>query len=275
MQSVDIENVNVFNNELVTNQEELLVQYLKKNYLENVNNNMKKVIPRTSIYTKYVKRILDIIISGLALVIFFPINIVIGICTLIDVGIPIFFKQTRVGKNGKVFLLIKFRNMKNVYDKDGKLLPPSQRVTKFGKFIRTFSLDELLNFWSVFKGDMSIIGPRPLPETFTERMSERHKMRNCVRPGLECPRMLEGNPEICQYQNQFENDLWYVENVSFNTDMKMLFKLFKMTFSIKKRKKSAVGNGYFAGYDESGLATTLNRFKRMYPDKWEHLVNER
>ena len=121
---------------------------------------------------------------------------------------------------------------------------------------------------------MSIIGPRPLPATFQERMSERHKKRTLVRPGLECPRMKIGDPEQCQYQNQFENDIWYVENVSFFVDIKMVLKLFKMTFNIRKRSKSAGGNGYFAGYDQNGVATTLNRFKRMYPDLWDKINNE-
>lgn len=261
----------VGNIDLVTNQESILVEYLKKYNLETVNQTSKPVTPRSSIYSKYIKRVLDILISSLALIVFFPVNLIIGICTFFDVGRPIFYKQTRVGKDGKNFVLVKFRNMKNIVDKDGKLLPASQRVTKLGKFIRTVSLDELLNFWCVFKGDMSIIGPRPLPVTFTERMSERHKMRNCVRPGLECPRMLVGDTEQCQYQNQFENDIWYVENISFSTDIKMIIRLFKMTFAIKKREKSANGNGYFAGYDECGIATTLNRFKRMYPDLWEKI----
>ena len=259
---------------LSTSEENLLAEYLKENNLDRVNRCSPPVFQRRGIYSRYIKRILDIGISSVAMIVFLPVNLVLCVCTFFDVGKPILYFQTRVGKDGREFKIVKFRNMKELFDENGKLLPPSKRVTKFGKIVRKYSLDELLNFWSVFKGDMSIIGPRPLPSFFSDRMSERHKMRNCVRPGLECPRMKLGDPEQCQYQNQFENDVWYVENISFLTDVKMLFKLFQMTFSVKNRSNAASGAGYFAGYDQNGIATTLNRFKRMYPDLWEKIKQE-
>ena len=259
---------------LSTSEEDLLAEYLKEHYLDRVNLNSSGVSVRNNLYSRYIKRLLDIGISAAALVVFLPVNLVLGVCTFFDVGRPVFYKQTRLGKDGREFIIVKFRNMKNLLDEDGKLLPPSQRVTKFGRFVRKYSLDELLNFWSVLKGDMSIIGPRPLPVVFTERMSERHKMRSCVRPGLECPRMEPGDPKQCQYQNQFENDVWYVEHISFLTDVKMLLKLFQMTFSVKQRSGAAQGAGYFAGYDENGIATTLKRFKRMYPEQWAEISKE-
>lgn len=259
----------VGNLDLVNSEEERLVSYLKENYLEETNKVSSEVHPANNLYSRVVKRFFDIVISSIALAVTLPFNLAFGVCTFFDVGLPIFFKQTRSGKDGKTFTLVKFRNMNEKKDKDGKLLPPSERVTKFGKFMRKYSLDELLNFWSVLKGDMSIIGPRPLPVTFTDRMSERHKQRGKVRPGLECPRVLKGDPDICQYQNQFENDIWYVEHVSLITDLRMIFLLVKMTFNTKKRSSNAEGRGYFAGYDRRRIATSLNRFKREFPDEWE------
>ena len=168
---------------------------------------------------------------------------------------------------GKHFTIVKFRNMNNKTDADGKPLPPSQRVTKFGKIMRKFSLDELLNFWSVLKGDMSIIGPRPLPVFIYERMSDRHQMRSAVRPGLECPRVIELDYEdTCKYQRSYENDIWYVEHVSFIQDVKMIFLLIKMVFNFKKRGNQAKGEGvsYFVGYDEDGHALSMNKFHAVY-----------
>ena len=261
----------VGNNNLITNEEDKLASFLRERNLDRVNSNDVPVHPANNIYVRYIKRVLDLLIGVPAFAITLPFNIIFGICTFFDVGKPIFYKQTRIGKGGKPFLLVKFRNMNNKTDADGKMLPPKYRVTKFGRFMRKLSLDELLNFWSVIKGDMSIIGPRPLPVSYGDRMSERHKMRSAVRPGLECPRVLKGDLDICQYQNQFENDIWYVENVSFLLDVKMVLMLFKMTFNLKKRNSAAEGNGYFAGYDKNGIATTLNRFKRMYPDEWDEI----
>ena len=163
-------------------------------------------------------------------------------------------------------MLVKFRNMNNKTDADGKLLPPSQRVTKFGKFMRKLSLDELLNFWSVLKGDMSIIGPRPQPVFIYERMCDRHKMRTAVRPGLECPRVIHvPGEEICKFQRTFENDVWYVENVSLLQDIKMMLLLVKMVFSFGKRGNQAEGKGisYFVGYNADGIAIGMNTYIKL------------
>lgn len=257
----------VGNYNLVSNKEDVIASFLKEKNLAYTNAISMDVIPNITFYTKYVKRIIDLLLVTPIFLILVPINIVFAVCTFWDVGRPIFYKQARCGKNGKPFLLVKFRNMNNDTDTDGKLLPPAQRVTKFGKIMRKYSFDELLNFWSVLKGDMSIIGPRPLPMFFYERMSERHKMRCSVRPGLECPRVLMfDEAKYCQYHRQFENDIWYVENISFWTDLKLVFLLFKMTFSFKKRTKNATGESaaYFVGYDEEGCALSLNAAKEKY-----------
>lgn len=258
------------NSSLISNEEESIAQWLREHNLAHTNAISKPVHPKNTIYTRYVKRLLDICISLPVFLVLLPLNVIFGICTFFDVGRPIFYKQTRVGMNGKHFTLVKFRNMNNKTDADGKLLPPSQRVTKFGKMMRKLSFDELLNFWSVLKGDMSIIGPRPMPVFIHERMSERHKMRTAVRPGLECPRVIKLDYEIkCKYQHTYENDVWYVENVSFIQDVKMVLFLVKMVFNMGKRSKQANGNGisYFVGYDENGHALSLNVYRQLQAEK--------
>lgn len=261
----------VGNKNLITNEEERIAAFLKERNLARTNANDAPVHPADNAYVRYIKRGLDLLIGVPAFAVTLPFNLVFGICTFFDVGRPIFYKQTRVGKDGKPFTMVKFRNMNNKTDADGKLLPAAQRVTRFGKFMRKYSLDELLNFWSVVKGDMSIIGPRPLPDFFMDRMSERHKMRRVVRPGLECPYDMPKSTEISAYHWKFENDIWYVENVSFKTDVVMLLKLFKLTFNMKDRGGHAGGLSYFVGYDDDGFATSLGKFHRAYEGEFPNM----
>ncbi len=254
----------VGNKSLISNEEEAAAALLRTKNYAHVNEISKPVSPKNTFYTKVGKRLLDILISLPIFLILLPFNVIFGICTFFDVGRPIFFRQTRVGKGGKRFTMIKFRNMNEKKDADGKLLPPSQRVTKFGKFMRKFSLDELLNLWSVLKGDMSIIGPRPTPVFIYERMSVRHQQRTAVRPGLECPRVIQvENGDEFRYQRTYENDVWYVENVSFLLDVKLVLLLVKMVFSFKKRGDQAAGKGvtYFVGYDENGIALSMRNYR--------------
>lgn len=254
------------NASLISSEEEQAARILREKYLKHTNEISAPVKPKDTFYTRYGKRVLDIIISLPIFIILLPFNIIFGICTFLDVGRPIFYKQTRVGKDGRHFTMIKFRNMNNKTDADGKLLPPSQRVTKFGKIMRKLSLDELLNFWSVLKGDMSIIGPRPQPVFIFERMSDRHKMRVAVRPGLECPRVTDIDYEdTCKYQRTYENDVWYVEHVSFIQDIRMLLLLVKMVFSFDKRGGQAKGEGvsYFIGYDRDGHAMSMIKYRKV------------
>ena len=255
---------------LISKEEEAVAQLLREQNLQHKNETALPVHPKDSFYTRYGKRALDVLIAFPAFVVLLPFNTLFGVLTFLDVGRPIFYRQTRVGKDGKYFTLVKFRNMNNKTDADGKLLPTSQRVTRFGKFMRKLSLDELLNFWSVLKGDMSIIGPRPQPVFIYERMCDRHKMRTAVRPGLECPRVIHvPGEEICKFQRTFENDVWYVENVSFLQDVKMALLLVKMVFSMGKRGSQATGKGisYFVGYDENGIAIGMNTYREMMEKK--------
>lgn len=249
-----------------------IAKMARKDNLENVNKNSSEVVPKQGIYTKYIKRIIDLIIGIPCFLVTLPINLVIGIITFLDVGNPILFKQKRLGKNNKPFTLVKFRNMTNATDEEGNLLPAPQRTTKFGRFVRKTSLDELLNFWFVVKGDMSIIGPRPLPVAFLDRYSERHKMRTAIKPGLECPTIgSDGSTRL--YQEQFENDIWYVENVSFLVDCKMVIALFKMVFNRRERADHAkVGGGSFVGYNKDGRAFSMRNIPEEYGKKFTQLI---
>lgn len=239
--------------------------------LKTVNANNKIVIPKKSFYVKYGKRVLDICLSGIILIITLPINIIIGIITYFDVGSPIFFNQKRLGQNGKEFYIVKFRNMKNIFDDRGELLPASQRITKFGNFMRKTSLDELLNFWSILKGDMSIIGPRPLVPEYETRYSVRHKMRMAVKPGLECP-PYKDLEHIWSWEEQFENDIWYVENISFFTDCYLIWRLIKFTFNKENSNaRSKALRGPFTGYSDDGKALSLDEVPQYLIDKY---INE-
>lgn len=240
---------------------------------EMVNRQSIPVVPKKSFYTKYFKRCIDLIFVIPAFIILFPVNLIIGVVTFFDVGFPIFFKQKRTGMDGKQFYLVKFRNMTNDKDEFGNLLPPGQRVTRWGAFVRKYSLDELLNFWSILKGDMTIIGPRPLPSSFDERYSDRHKMRMAVRPGLECP-SLNNSTGVRLYQEQFENDVWYVENVSFLTDVKMVIALIKLVFNSKERNDHAtVGGGDFVGYNDDGIAFSMRRIPEKYERAYQKMMD--
>ena len=142
--------------------------------------------------------------------------------------------------------------LSNETDEQGNLLPPNMRVTKFGRFVRRTSLDELLNFWSIFKGDMSIIGPRPLPIDYEKFYSDRHMTRFSVRPGLECP-IIQQLGDNVTWLDRFEQEVYYVENVSLLLDIKMIFAIIKIAFNKKSRnmRGSATG-GSFMGYRKDG-----------------------
>lgn len=231
---------------------------LRQTNLAAANRKSKPVKFHESFYTRVVKRVFDIFISAVALIVTLPVNAFLFVGTALDVGRPIFFKQKRVGKNGEIFNLVKFRNMTNEVDRNGNLLPAKDRVTKFGSFVRKASLDELLNFWSVFKGDMSLIGPRPLTVKAAEKFTERHASRNQVKPGLECPNRGADNAQ--DWEIRFEHDIWYVENISFKTDLKLMLDLFLVAVDRRQTEVRASTDGHggpFMGYDKNGNALAL------------------
>lgn len=174
-------------------------------------------------YAKYFKRVLDLICSCLALIILWPIFLIIALLVKINLGSPILFVQQRVGKDDKVFNHIKFRSMTNEKDKFGQLLSNEQRLTKFGKMLRATSLDELPQLINVIKGEMSIIGPRPLPVKYLSLYTEEQRKRHKVRPGLSNISAVTGRNKLA-WEEKFEKDVWYVSNISFFLDCKILIK---------------------------------------------------
>lgn len=214
----------------------------------NIEDRKSKSVAPKSFYVKYGKRAIDIVASGLGLVLTLPVNMILAIGTGIDVGSPIMFHSRRLGRYGQPFTLSKFRNMTNDTDEDGNLLLPELRVTKFGRFVRKTSLDELLNFWSILKGDMSIIGPRPLELKDLDLYSEKHIHRLDVRPGLECPMPYKLDHGVT-WQEQFDNDVWYAKNVCLRTDIKLAFRLLYLVFDKEQRRCREDGTkGMFIGY---------------------------
>lgn len=170
---------------------------------------------------KFFKRLIDIICSLIGLILFFPILLVVALLVRINLGSPVFFTQTRLGKDGKEFKMIKFRTMKDSLDKFGQLLPDEQRLTKFGKILRSTSLDELPELINVLKGDMTLVGPRPLLVEYKELYSERQFRRHEVSPGITGWAQINGRNAI-SWNERFELDVWYVDNISFLLDMKIL-----------------------------------------------------
>ena len=169
-----------------------------------------------------VKRLIDIVCSGLGLIIISPILLIVAILIRIKLGAPIFFTQDRVGKDGRIFKMIKFRTMLDATDKWGELLPDEDRLTPFGKMIRSTSIDELPELINVFKCDMSLVGPRPLLVEYKELYSTEQFRRHEVRPGITGWAQVNGRNSI-SWKERFELDVEYVENFNLFMDIKILF----------------------------------------------------
>lgn len=180
-------------------------------------------------YKHFFKRLLDIVLSGCALIVLSPIYLIVAIYVACTMGLPVLFTQARTGLNGKTFKMYKFRSMTNKKDKDGNLLPESERLTKAGIALRSSSLDELPEIWSIFTGKMSIIGPRPLPTYYEPYYYKEDWDRHNVRGGLLPPDSLYGDTTP-SWETQLEYDRYYAENVSFWLDCKVLWITFKILF---------------------------------------------
>lgn len=171
---------------------------------------------------KYIKRILDIISSLLAIIILSPLLAVTAVLVKTKLGSPVLFKQERPGKDEKIFTLMKFRTMTDERDENGELLPDEVRLTKFGKFLRSTSIDELPELFNILKGDMSVIGPRPLLVEYIPRYNEHQHRRHEVRPGLSGWAQVNGRNTV-SWEDKFNMDVEYVENYSMFMDIKILF----------------------------------------------------
>lgn len=173
-------------------------------------------------YAKYIKRILDFILSLIALIVLSPVLLVVAILVRIKLGSPIIFKQQRPGKDEKIFTLYKFRTMTDKKDENGNLLPDSERLTKFGKVLRSTSLDELPELVNILKGDMSIVGPRPLLVEYLPLYNKEQKHRHDVRPGLTGLAQVSGRNALT-WEEKFNDDLQYIKHITFFEDMKIIF----------------------------------------------------
>lgn len=180
-------------------------------------------------YAKYIKRLLDIVLSLIAIIVLSPVYLIVAIVVRIQMGSQVLFSQDRIGKDEKVFKLYKFRSMTNEKDENGELLPEEKRLTKFGLTLRSTSLDELPELFSILKGDMSIVGPRPLPIYYGPYYYPEERKRHQVRGGLIPPDGLskQTTPE---WETQFKYDNYYVDNVSFLLDCKVILVTFLILF---------------------------------------------
>lgn len=177
-------------------------------------------------YQKYIKRGLDFILSLIASIILSPVMLMVAVLVRVKLGSPVLFKQQRPGKNEKIFNMYKFRTMTDERDENGELLPDEVRLTKFGKTLRSTSLYELPELFNIVKGDMSIVGPRPLLVRYLPLYNERQKHRHDVRPGFTGLAQVNGRNSI-SWEEKFEWDVKYVEHITFWGDVKIIFKTVK------------------------------------------------
>lgn len=173
------------------------------------------------IYALCIKRLLDILISLTILICFWWLYAIVAVLVRVRLGSPVLFKQPRPGKDEKIFNMYKFRTMTDERDENGELLPDEIRLTKFGNFLRKTSLDEIPELFCILKGDMSIVGPRPLLVKYLPYYNEREKLRHSVRPGLTGYAQAHGRNAI-SWEKKFEYDIYYVEHLTFLTDVKVI-----------------------------------------------------
>lgn len=188
-------------------------------------------------YRHFTKRLLDIVLSGIAIIILLPVYLIIALFVRIQMGSPVLFSQDRIGKDEKIFKLYKFRSMTNEKNADGELLPEKERLTKFGIALRSTSLDELPELWMIFKGDMSIVGPRPQPSFYLPYYTEEERKAHKVRGGLIPPDCLSKEVQ-CDWETQLKFETYYAENLSFFMDVKVIFCTFIILY---KRMKNNYG----------------------------------
>ena len=185
-------------------------------------------------YKLFFKRIIDIFLSVIFILLFWWLYIIIVILVRRKLGSPVIFRQKRPGLNEKIFTMYKFRTMTDEKDKEGNLLSDKDRLTKFGKFLRSTSLDEIPELWNVIKGEMSLVGPRPLLVSYLAKYNEYEKRRHEVKPGVTGWAQVNGRNNTT-WEDRFKNDIYYVENISFLLDIKIIIKTF-----LKVIKKSDI-----------------------------------
>ena len=205
-------------------------------------------------YQHFFKRFFDFWIALVALICISPILIVVTIWLhFANKGAGAFFLQERPGKNGKIFKVIKFKSMTDERDADGNLLPDSQRLTKIGRFVRSTSIDELPQLINVLKGDMALIGPRPLLVDFLPLYSKKHARRHEVRPGITGWAQVNGR-NTCKYSKKFDYDVWYVDNISLILDLKIIIMTIKNVLG-----REDIGEDQYDETDDLGWNKYINK----------------
>lgn len=203
-------------------------------------------------YRRFIKRFLDFVLSLMALIILSPIILVVAVLVRVRLGSPVIFKQRRPGKNEKIFCMYKFRTMTDEKDVQGNLLPDEERLTRFGRILRSTSLDELPELFNIVKGDMSIVGPRPLLVQYLPLYNERQRHRHDVRPGFTGLAQVHGRNSI-SWEEKFEWDVKYVENVTFLNDCRIVLKTIKVVLG-----REGIS---------SDTSVTMEAFKGTCPEK--------
>lgn len=207
------------------------------------------------LYKNFFKRAIDVTASGCALLVLsVPLAAVTIWLHFANKGAGAFFFQERPGKDGKIFKVVKFKTMTDERDKDGNLLPDADRLTKVGRFVRSTSIDELPQLWNVFKGDMSLIGPRPLLVQYLPLYSKEQARRHEVRPGITGWAQVNGR-NLCKLSKKFEYDVWYVDNLSFSTDCMIIVRTIK---NVLNRSDIGEGAGNMEDVDDLGFSEKMN-----------------
>lgn len=184
---------------------------------------------KPGVYARYIKRILDVLLSGCALIVLSPVLLIVAVLVRIRLGSPVIFCQPRPGKDEKIFKMFKFRSMTDARDENGELLPDEIRLTKFGRTLRSTSLDELPELWNIFKGDMSIVGPRPQLVRDMVFMTPEQRLRHTVMPGLTGLAQVSGRNAI-SWEDKLATDLRYIRRITFLGDVKIVLLTVKKVF---------------------------------------------
>lgn len=201
-------------------------------------------------YEKFVKRCLDFLLALTALIMLSPVILIVAVLVKIKLGSPIIFKQKRPGKDEKIFCMYKFRTMTEKRNADGELLPDEERLPRFGRLLRSTSLDELPELWNIVKGDMSIVGPRPLLIQYLSLYNERQRHRHDVRPGITGLAQVNGRNAI-SWEEKFDWDIRYVTNITFIGDVKIILKTIKIVLEREGiSSDTAVTMEYFTGNND-------------------------